>query len=164
MRCHDFFILLIICSAVFARDKCPGVDQENVKGVWEAWNTADLRYFCLDMTNPDLGILAIGFWIDTVEVSLFVLTRQQIGGGSAMLFFQSLARQGTDKVVVSAKGTACESKGTLKADVQMLFQRSIINKNVQVVFTKCPAGDETAFEILQKLSVACRKQIGKVKK
>jgi hypothetical protein len=154
-------LIFFLFAVTFAKDKekCPDLDQKNIRCVWEAINADDIRYFCMDLSSLDNGHLAIGFWRDTSYVSVFRITQFQVTSGSMMLLFESTDRNSTDKVVISGKGRACDSTGTIHADVQMVLKNSIFSQSANLILRKIAKGAPTTLMLLERVAEACKKKM-----
>jgi hypothetical protein len=158
MRLLVLFIVSLQLAA-FAGKKCPLIDTQNIKAEWEAANADELRYFYLDLASLNKGVLAVGFWNDTAIVSLFSLTSYQINKGSLMLLFESLERNSSDKVVISGKGRACGTSGSIEADVQLVFKHTVLSRNLSIVFRKMTTEENSMLTLLRKVATPCIEKV-----
>jgi hypothetical protein len=160
---QTFFILLLIALCSFGANKCPPLNQDNISSAWEGWSGDDICYFYMDLTNPDAGLFAISYWRDSTYTITFRLVQKQVEKGSIALFFESTLRASSDKIIVSGKGSACDTTGTIDADVQLLFKRHIFNKEVKLVFYRFVTGKLSAVDRLKTVANECRKDACTVK-
>jgi hypothetical protein len=160
---QTFFILLLIALCSFAGNKCPPLNQDNIRSAWEGWSGNDICYFYMDLTNPNAGLFVISYWRDSTYTITFRLVQKQVEKGSIALFFESTLRASSDKIIVSGKGTACDTAGTIDADVQLLFKRQLFNKEVKLVFYQRVTGKPSAIDLLKTVSEECRKEVKKIK-
>ena len=117
----------------------------------------------MDLANPDDGLFFISYWRDSAYTFSFKLVQKQIRKGKIALFFESPLRGSSDKVIVSGKGTACDTVGTIDAEVQLLFKRHFFNKNVKLVFYYCTPDKASAVDLLKTVAEECKKEAEKIK-
>ncbi|MBN1130581.1 MAG: hypothetical protein JXA71_16455 [Chitinispirillaceae bacterium] len=157
-------VLLSLPMLIQAGEKDPVIDRQTIKGQWEAISTDDLRYFYLDLSTPDRGALVMGFWYDTVLVSSFKMTSYQISRGSVMLLFEGMERSSTDRIVISGKGRASDSTGTLDADFQMALHQSVISRKRSLVFRKVVKNEPSTLSLLKTVASECIRKMERIQK
>lgn len=160
---QTYFLLLLIAFCSFGANKCPPLNQDNIRSAWEGWSGDDICYFYMDLTNPHAGLFAISYWRDSTYTITFRLVQKQVEKGSIALFFESTLRASSDKIIVSGKGTTCDTAGTIDADVQLLFKRQIFNKEVRIVLYRWAKGKPSAVGLLETVAGECRKEAEKMK-
>lgn len=152
-------LVFMITAVSFSGDTCSRIDKNNLWCVWEGWSSDHIRYFCMDLSDRRAPVLAIAHWHDTIYVLLFKLVQEQIKRGSVTLFFQSLARSSNDKVIISGNGKACETHGTIAANVQLLFKNKVLSDKLSIDLHKCAETKPLPVDLLRQLARECRKSI-----
>ena len=142
---------------------CPPITANTIRAAWVGWSSDDIRVIAMDLSDPANGLLALSWWRDSTYTMLFRLVQQQTGKGSTVLFFKSIFRGSNDKVVVTGKGTACDSAGSIEAEIQLLFKRNIFSKDVKLTFYKDSPGKSNALDLLKRIELEARKEIQKSK-